>query len=170
MDLYLMRHGIAVSAEEPTVTQDRERALTDKGAKRVQRAARGLGKLGLSIDAILTSPLLRARQTADIVAAELDLASRLEEFAELAPGNTVEFPLLGLKRYYDRGNLLLVGHQPLLGQLLARLISAAPDADLDINLGKSSVARVKTDGLRLDRPGKLSWLLTAKQLRLIGRR
>ena len=68
MNLYLMRHGIAVAADEPGISSDSARPLTPKGIKRIRRAARGLRRLGISFDAILTSPLVRARQTAEIVA------------------------------------------------------------------------------------------------------
>ena len=126
MNLYLMRHGIAVAADDLGVIQDKERPLTSKGSKRIRRAARGIRRLGIEFDGILTSPLLRARQTADIVAAALDLQSRLEEIPELAPECSVEQLIICLTRYQDRDHLLLVGHQPLLGQTLAGLIELKP--------------------------------------------
>ena len=85
----------------------------------MRRAARGLRRLDIKFDGILTSPVLRARQTAEIVAATLGMESRLEEISGLAPESSVEHLLFGLTRYQDREHLLLVGHQPLLGQMLA---------------------------------------------------
>ena len=85
MNLYLMRHGIAVAAGDPSITQDSQRPLTNKGIKRIRRAARGLRRLGIDFDIILTSPILRARQTADIVAATLGLGVAPEEISGLAP-------------------------------------------------------------------------------------
>src|SRR5262245_2985211 len=79
MNLYLMRHGIAVTADQPGVESDGERALTPKGIKRMRRAVRGLRRLGISFDAILTSPLVRARQTAEIVADTHGMDDHLEE-------------------------------------------------------------------------------------------
>jgi phosphohistidine phosphatase len=61
MNLYLMRHGIAVAADDPNTTQDNDRPLTQKGIKRMRRAARGVARLKLPFDGILTSPVLRAR-------------------------------------------------------------------------------------------------------------
>lgn len=171
MNLYLMRHGIAVAAaDDMGVIQDQERSLTRKGIKRIRRAARGLRRLEIEFDGILTSPLLRARQTTDIVAAALDLESRLEEIAELAPEGSVEHLIICLTRYQDRNHLLLVGHQPLLGQTLASLIDPRPGTKLEFELGKGSLCRVEIDRLPLDKPGVLHWLMTAKQLRLLAKK
>jgi len=170
MNLYLMRHGIALAADDPAVIDDNQRPLTAKGVKRMRRAARGLRRLGIDFDAILTSPLLRARQTADIVAATLGMETRLEEISGLAPESSVEHLLFGLTRYQDRDHLLLVGHQPLLGQTLAGLIDPGRGSKLAFDLGKGSLCRVEIDGLPAAKPGTLHWLLTAKQLRLLANR
>lgn len=170
MNLYFMRHGVAVAADDPSVVHDNERPLTGKGIKRMRRAARGLRRLEIEFDAILTSPLLRARQTAEIVAAVLGMESRLEEISGLAPESSVEHLLFGLTHYQDRDHLLLVGHQPLLGQTLASLIDGSRGAKLEFDLRKGSLCRVEIDGLRANKPGVLHWLLTAKQLRLLADR
>ena len=170
MNLYLMRHGIAVAAGDPSITQDSQRPLTNKGIKHISRAARGLRRLGIDFDIILTSPILRARQTADIVAATLGLESRIEEISGLAPESSVEHLLFGLIRYQDREHLLLVGHQPLLGQTLACLIDANRETKLEFNLRKGSLCRVEIEGLPANKPGALHWLLNGKQLRLLAER
>ena len=90
MNLYLLRHGIAVPKDDSKIQSDEERPLTRKGAKRMRKAAKGLRALQIDFDRILTSPLPRARQTADIVADKLDLETRLEELPELAPGTAVQ--------------------------------------------------------------------------------
>ncbi|MGZ8435527.1 MAG: phosphohistidine phosphatase SixA [Candidatus Binatia bacterium] len=170
MNLYLMRHGIAVAADDLGSIQDKERPLTGKGIKRMRRAARGLRRLEIEFDGILTSPLLRARQTADIVAAALGMESRLEEITELAPESSVHHLILSLTRYRDRDHLLLVGHQPLLGQTLSSLIDPSPGAKHQFDLSKGSLCRVEIDGLPANSPGVLRWLMTAKQLRLLADR
>ena len=170
MNLYLMRHGIAVAADDPIVSHDSERPLTNKGVKRMRRAACGLRRLGIEFDVILTSPLQRARQTADIVAAMLGMESRLEEISGLAPESSVDHLLFGLTRYKDRNHLLLVGHQPLLGQTLASWIDPSRGTKLEFNLRKGSLCRVEIDGLPANKPGVLHWLMTAKQLRLLADR
>ena len=170
MNLYLMRHGIAVAAEDPEVTHDSDRPLTNKGAKRMRRAARGLRRLDIPLDAILTSPVLRARQTADIVAATLGLEARLEEISGLAPESTVEQLMFGLTRYQDRVHLLVVGHEPLLSQTIARLLCGNRDHGLVISVRKGSLCRIEIDALPPSRPGILHWFMTPKQLRLLGER
>ena len=168
MNLYLMRHGRAVSGGDPSVTDDSQRPLTDKGIKRTRRAARGLRRLGIRFDAILTSPLRRARQTADVVAATLGLESQVEEISGLAPESSVEHLLFGLTRYQDREDLLLVGHQPLLGQTLAGLLDSGRVSRLEFDLAKGSLCRLEVDALPALKPGRLHWLMTAKQLRLLA--
>jgi len=171
MNLYLMRHGIAIDANDPSVLDDNQRPLTNKGVKRMRRAARGLRRLGINFDGILTSPILRARQTADIVAGALGMESLLEEISGLAIESSVEHLLFGLTRYQDREHLLLVGHQPLLGQTLAFIIDPSRGADkLEFNLRKGSLCRVEIAALPVNQPGVLHWLLTAKQLRLLADR
>ena len=68
MNLYLMRHGIALPQDDPSVASDSERPLSHKGVKRMRKAAKGVRRLDIPFDALLTSPLLRARQTAEIIA------------------------------------------------------------------------------------------------------
>lgn len=168
MNLYLMRHGVAVAADDPDVTHDSERPLTNKGVKRMRRAARGLRRLNIPLDAILTSSVLRARQTAEIVAAALGMEARLEEISGLAPESTVEHLLSGLTRYQDREHLLLVGHEPLLSQMIASLLCNNRGSGLQIAVRKGSLCRIELDGIPPKGPGILHWFLTPKQLRLLG--
>lgn len=170
MNLYLMRHGSAVEADDPSVANDNERPLTTKGVKRLRRAARGLNRLEISFDGILTSPVLRARQTAEIVATALGLESRLEEVSGLAPESTVEHLLFGLTRYQDREHLLMVGHEPLLSKTISSLLCGSRGHGLAIDLRKGSLCRIEIDGLPPSSPGILHWHLAPKQLRLLGTR
>ena len=168
MNLYFMRHGAAVEKDDPSVASDNERPLTNKGVKRLRRAARGLGRLDISFDGILTSPVLRARQTAEIVAAALGLESCLEEVSGLAPESTVELLLFGLARYHDREHLLMVGHEPLLTHTIGSLLCGG--SGMEIDLRKGSLCRIEVDGLPPTSPAILHWLLTPKHLRLLGNR
>jgi phosphohistidine phosphatase len=170
MNLYLMRHGIALPADDPSVSDDRERPLTQKGIKRVRKAARGVRRLKIPFDAVLTSPLVRARQTADIIADALGIEARLEEISGLAPESTVEHLMFGLTRYHDREHLLLVGHEPLLSDALSHLLCVRHPSTVNIELKKGSLCRVEVDALPAASPAKLHWLLTPKQLRALGER
>ena len=170
MNLYLMRHGIAVEADEPAVTRDSERPLTPKGVKRLRRATRGIRRLDIVFDGILTSPVLRARQTAEIVATALDLKSILEEVSGLAPESTVEHLLFGLERYQDRKHILMVGHEPLLSKTISSLLCGSRGHGMKIDLRKGSLCRIEIDGLPPSSPAILHWHLAPKQLRLLGAR
>jgi phosphohistidine phosphatase len=168
MNLYLMRHGIAVTADQPGIESDSARPLTPKGIKRIRRAARGMRRLGVSFDALLTSPLVRARQTAEIVADALDLEAHLEEIPELAPESSVDHLISGLTPFQNREHLLLVGHNPLLTYASSFLIAGKKDISFEIELKKGGLCRIEIDGLPPDTPGTLHWSLTPKQLRLLG--
>jgi phosphohistidine phosphatase len=169
MRLYLMRHGIAAPADDPSVQKDSERPLTAKGIKRMRRIAQGLWRLKIPFDGILTSPLLRARQTADVVADALDMESRVEEISALAPAGTAEHLLLSLGSYQDRRHLLLVGHEPLLRRCAVHLLAGHRGSGPILEFKKGTVCCIEIDTLSAGAPARLLWLLTPKQLRLLGR-
>jgi phosphohistidine phosphatase len=168
MNLYLLRHGIAVSAEE--TAPDGERPLTPKGVKRLRKAARGLRRLGVSFDVILTSPLARARQTADIVAEELGLEAHVTEVEALQPNCSVDEVLASLNSYQNYENLLLVGHEPLLSDTAAFLLTGKKTVALDLAFKKGSLCHIEIDSLPPRDPGTLHYMLAPKQLRLLGAR
>jgi phosphohistidine phosphatase len=168
MNLYIMRHGIALPADDPSVAHDGERPLSNKGVRRMRKAAKGLRRLNIRFDSVLTSPLLRARQTAEIVASTLGIEARLEEISGLAPESTLEHLMFGLTRYQDREHVLLVGHEPLLSNTGAYLLSGRQPANLALDLKKGSLCRIEIETLPASSPGKLHWLLTPKQLRLLA--
>jgi phosphohistidine phosphatase len=168
MNLYLLHHGIAASAEE--TAPDGERPLTAKGIKRMRKGARGLRRLGVSFDAILTSPLARARQTADIVAEALGLQAHLSVIETLQPDNSIEELLSSLSEYENREHLLLVGHEPLLSDTAAFLLTGKKTAALDLAFKKGSLCHIEIDSLPPRDPGTLHCMLAPKQLRLLGAR
>lgn len=168
MNLYLLRHGIAVTRDDPTIESDGERPLTTKGIKRMRKVARGLRRLDVSFSGVLTSPLIRARQTADIVAEVLGLQSHVEEISGLTPESSVDRLLFGLVRFQDRDPLLLVGHEPLLSDAASFLLAGKKGPEFRVELKKGGLCRIEIDGIPPANPGILHWLLTPKQLRLIG--
>jgi phosphohistidine phosphatase len=167
MNVYLMRHGIAAAKDDVSLKHDGERPLTDKGNKRMRKAAKGVLRLGIPFDCLLTSPLLRARQTAEIVARTLGIQDRLEEISALAPESTVEHLLFGLNRYQDREHLLLVGHEPLLSSFTVYLLGGQKPIQLAVDFKKGCLCCIETD-LSPGNPARLQWLLTPKQLRSLG--
>jgi phosphohistidine phosphatase len=169
MNLYILRHGVAVAKDDPAFASDSERPLTKKGIKKFRKAARGIERLGISFDAILSSPLVRARQTADIVAAILGQESLVEEIPALAPDSSPEQLLSELSSVEDKEHVLLVGHEPFLGKLAAFLLSGKNDSDLLIPLRKGGICRIEINAVPPTQAGEMHWLLTPKQLRLMAR-
>jgi phosphohistidine phosphatase len=163
IELYFFRHGIAVDREDATVTSDADRPLTDEGRRKTRSAAKGLERLELGIDRILTSPWLRALETADIVADVLGMDRA--ELPELAGNRSVDELLGALSRQRDE-RVLLVGHEPLLGNTVGRLLCSG--ADFRIDLKKSGVCAVQLDALPPRGPATLLWLLTSRQLRMMA--
>jgi phosphohistidine phosphatase len=166
MELYFMRHGIAAPEDTPGITSDGERPLTPKGIKRMRKAAKGLLSLRVSFDRVLTSPLLRARQTAQVITEVLDAEERLQEIPELAPERSVQELVTRLADYGDETRILLVGHQPLLGETASFLLSR--NKMTGIPLKKGGLCCLEIDDLRSEAPAVLNWMLTPKQLRLLA--
>jgi phosphohistidine phosphatase len=166
MNLYFMRHGIAASKDDPAA--DHDRPLTDKGAKRVRKAAKGVRRLGLSFDALLSSSLVRARQTAEIVAGLLHHEAAIEEISSLAPEGTIDQLVEDLRRYQDRSSLLLFGHEPSLSSAVGQLIGAKGGRGVNLDFKKSGLCLIEIEAPLRPNSGTLCWLLTAKQLRLLG--
>ena len=168
MNLYFMRHGIAVDrGDTAKPSDDRERALTPKGIKRMHKAAKGLLSLSLPFDRILTSPFERARQTAQIVAEALHMEDRLEEIQELCPDQSAQDLVSGLAAYSSKKNILLIGHEPLLSRTVSYLLSGTRGAE--IRLKKGGLCCLEVDGFPPKEGAILHWALTPKQLRLLAR-
>ena len=168
MNLYFMRHGIAVARGDTGIpSDDRERALTPKGIKRVHKAAKGLLCLSLSFDRILTSPFERARRTAQIVAEALHLEERLKEMQELSPDQSIQDLLSGLIAYQGENDIFLVGHEPLLSRTVSFLLSGSAGAE--IRLKKGGLCCLEVDGLPPKESAVLHWALAPKQLRQMAR-
>lgn len=115
MELYLIRHGIAIERE--TDVKDEERGLTDQGRQKTREVAQRLYELGLQFDLILTSPLLRSQQTAEILCSSR-LSPQMQSSNCLAPAGDIYTWLSWLEQWQHPGStrLALIGHQPDLGQ------------------------------------------------------
>lgn len=163
MEIYLLRHGLAVEHGTRGVTEE-QRPLTPEGAAKMRTAAEGMKNLGVTFDALLTSPLVRARQTADIVASVYGAKDRLKELPALKPGSAVEKLWVALKPYPRTRRLMLVGHEPDLSQLAALLLTGRPDG-MNLQLKKGGLCFIEVTSLPPKGRGQLGWLLTGKQLR-----
>jgi phosphohistidine phosphatase len=158
VELWLLRHAEAEDRSE--TGRDEDRALTAKGAKRAAAVAKGLAALSPEIDVLLTSPLARARETAEPVARALEM--EMIETDALRPDREPSEIVRELERR-DRSSVLLVGHQPHLGRLLGLLVLG--EEEEEIPLRKSAVARVAWEP---DGDGRLEALLPPKVLERLG--
>ncbi len=158
MKLYILRHGEAVERGDPTFKHDADRPLTVKGIQRTKLLAHTLRQLEVPLDVIFTSPLRRARETADIVERGLRLHGRVEFTQHLAPGGDVEklVAQLNALRPAPR-SLLLVGHEPDLSRLISMLATGGPN--LLLALKKGALCRLEVEHLRCGRCASLEWLL-----------
>ena len=167
MNLYFMRHGIAADRADSGVgSDDRERPLTPKGVKRMHKAAEGFVTLSLCFDRILTSPLERARQTAEIVAQTLGLEKQVAEIEQLCPDQSVKELIAGLVAYSDAKRILVVGHEPLLSSTVSYLLSGKAGAAIQFK--KGGLCCLEVDGMPPQKSAVLQWALTPKQLRLLA--
>jgi phosphohistidine phosphatase len=163
LDIYIFRHG---EAEPRGKRGDAARRLTGGGKAEVRRVAQGLARLGAEIDVILTSPLVRAEETAAIAGDVLKPPGGVRRCDALAPGGTnaaLFKELSGLRK----SCVMLVGHQPDLGELASVLVWGSPG--VGIALKKAGVVRVLTERLPPAATGELRWVLTPKHLSLIAR-
>jgi phosphohistidine phosphatase len=162
MNCYFLRHGIAVEPNEWHGSDD-DRPLTRGGQVRMEREARAIADLELEIDLIITSPLLRARQTAEIVAERLKIADRSIEDARIAHGFDVEACRAILAAHSDAESLLLVGHEPTMSATLGQLIGAA-----NVELKKGGLAGVELADSS-STSGTLICLIPPKVLAALGK-
>jgi len=168
MNIYILRHGVAVEPGTPGFENDSERPLIPKGERRLRSAAAAMEKLELSFDLILSSPFLRARQTAEIVAGELKLKKQLKLSDELAPGGSFKALIQKLNELKPPPeNILLVGHEPYLSRLISLLVSGDADAAA-IEMKKGGLCKLETAELRPGQCARLAWLLTPGQMELMA--
>lgn len=167
MNLYILRHAIAVERGTPGVEDDSKRELTPKGTAKMRRIAGGMSKLNIQLDLILSSPYLRARQTADIVADVLKARDCLRFTDSLIPGAGGEQVITEINKHFrKRENVLLVGHEPLLSSLIAILVSGDPT--LGFTMKKGGLCLLTIPVLTYGRCAILEWLLYPKQLEQLG--
>lgn len=162
MQLYIVRHGIAVDREDPKCPPDPERYLTEEGVDKTKGVARGLAALGVTADLFLTSPYVRAVQTAEIFADALDYArQKIRRSDLLLPGTEPSLLFRELAKDKQAASVFLFGHAPQLDDVIAAALSAKKPLTA---LKKAGVALVELK--RISPPsGLLVWLAIPKLLR-----
>ena len=169
MDFYILRHGVADDRGEAW-PDDRKRPLTSEGRSKTREVAAGLHALGVAPDVIFTSPYVRARQTAEIVARELGALGKLRETRHLEPGGSPAALFQAIREVAPSADaVMVVGHEPDLGALTSRLI-AGDGGNVDVPFRKAGLARIELDALPPERRGTLRWFLSPSILRSVGKK
>ena len=157
MKLFFLRHGLAGDRSE-WKGNDASRPLTDEGVKKMKRAAATLDELDLKLDVIITSPLVRARQTAEIAAQKLNLNSKLVKDQRLAPGFNVDHLRAVLLNHPGVNAVMLIGHEPDFSETISALVGGGR-----IVCKKGGLALVELPDAN-SRHGELVWLMPPKVL------
>jgi phosphohistidine phosphatase len=164
IQLFLIRHGIAAD-RGPAWPDDGKRPLTEKGLARLRREVKALAALDVAFDLVLVSPLVRARQTADVFAERMAPHPPVTVIDALAPSGTPAQVVEELGKHTRRRRIALVGHEPNLGELAARLIGSR----VAIEFKKGAICRIDVEALPPSRPGRLRWFATPRILRALGK-
>jgi len=169
MDLFILRHG---EADKSSNGDDFVRPLTVEGTLDVTYVAGWLNDLGVEFDAIITSPLKRAQQSASIVSKIFNIEDNLMNWEELQPGrNRIEFyqKLSSEQLFNEESVVLVVGHEPYLSSLISDIISE-PNASSHVVLKKAGLAKIRiTSQYAQTMHGELEWLLTPKLMKNISK-
>jgi phosphohistidine phosphatase len=162
MEVYLMQHGEAFSEEA-----DPERSLTPDGESQIGKTGRALREMGVACDLVVTSPKKRARQTAEIVAKQIQFpADDIKTTETLQPKSAAYEAIAFLRAYENKRSVLVAGHLPSLGEIASTLLAEGVGVRIHFEMG--GVCRIDVDLLQAG-PGELRWYLVPDQLNLIAR-
>jgi phosphohistidine phosphatase len=160
MELYVLRHAIALSAGEAGVSQDAERPLSAEGKEKMKRIASAMKDIGVEVDLVLSSPYVRARDTALMAHDGLGLKGCLEFSNALASGQDTKVVLTELKeRFKKKQRIMVVGHEPDLSLLIGKLTSLGK---LRVEMKKAGLAKIEITETHPELRGTLEFLLTPK--------
>jgi phosphohistidine phosphatase len=166
MQLYIVRHGIAIDREDPKCPPDPERYLTDEGDEKTKQVAKGVAALQAGVDLLLSSPYVRANQTAEIFAQALDYPrQKIRRTDLLLPGAEPSLLFRELAKEKQASSVFLFGHAPQLDDIIATALGSKRHVTA---LKKAGVALIELK--RVSPPiGQLVWLATPKLLRRSGK-
>ena len=167
MEIYILRHGIAVERGTPGYKKDNERPLTKEGEEKMHQIADAMLAMGLKFDLILSSPYVRARQTAEIIAEALRTRTKIEFSETLTPSGNARKLIERLNHINpDYQNVLLVGHEPHLSEFISLLVSGK--ASFGVIMKKGGLCKLSAASPKYGQCAALEWLLTPSQMALIG--
>jgi phosphohistidine phosphatase len=162
LELYLIRHGVAAERGDD-YPDDSKRPLTNAGISRLRKEAKALDELGIALDHIITSPLVRTRQTADVFAELLKSKPSVSQSDALAPAGTSTAVIQELAKHMRKARIALVGHEPNIGELAGRLIGAR----MPLEFKKGAICRIDFEVFPPKGIGQLRWFVTPRMLREI---
>lgn len=166
MELFIVRHGLAVDREDPKCPADPERFLTDEGIEKTRQVAKGVAEVGAVPDLMLTSPYLRSVQTAELFAASLGYSKqKIQKSDLLLPGAEPLQLFRELAKNKDLSVVFIFGHAPHLDDVIATAVGTKHQIT---SLKKTGVALVELRRL-VPPSGELVWLATPKLLRKAGK-
>jgi phosphohistidine phosphatase len=166
MNIFILRHGIAVERGTPGFENDSQRPLTPKGKRQLRKTAAAMKKMDMSFDLILSSPHERAKRTAKIIAENLKLKRRLKFSDALKPDGDVKILIRQLNELEPAPeNILLAGHEPHLSRLISLLVTG--DTQLQVDFKKGALCKLEIEKLRASQCAQLAWLLTPRQMKLM---
>ena len=157
MELYLFRHGIAEDGKPGS--SDSERALTDEGRKKAAEVAKVARKSGVTPSLIMTSPYVRARQTARIAADEMDYEGQIVTIESLVPHGSPDGVWKDIRDYSGVDSVLLAGHEPLMSRMVAFFLNAP---SLRVEMKKAAMVRIDLESARANPHGILRWMIVPK--------
>jgi phosphohistidine phosphatase len=163
-ELYLIRHGVAAERGE-NYPDDTKRPLTNEGVQKLRKEARALVELDISFDVMLTRPLVRPRQTGEVIASVFRNAPPIVSMPSLAPGGSHNAIIEELSKQHRRHHIALVGHEPGIGEFAGRLIGLRRPLEFK----KGAMCRIDVAALPPAGPGQLRWFLTPRILRKISK-
>jgi phosphohistidine phosphatase len=162
MEIYLMQHGEAYAKDK-----DPERSLTPQGEEQIHFSAIALKKMDVKFDLVISSPKKRARQTAEIVAAEMGYPQDGIEVTEtLEPTVPAKDALSYLATHGDKHRIFIVGHLPSLGEIASALVCDRSRVSFRFEMG--GVVRIEVEELKAHN-GDLCWFLTPDQLAMLSK-
>jgi phosphohistidine phosphatase len=163
LELYLIRHGVAATRGDE-YPDDSKRPLTSDGIARLRREAKGLDALDVSFDVILSSPLVRARQTADVFAEVMNGKPPVQTVEALTPAGNPAAVIHELGRHMRKAKIALVGHEPNMGELAAHLIGSK----VPVPFKKGAICRVDFSVFPPKGKGQIVWFLPPRVLRKLS--
>ncbi|HJU79345.1 MAG TPA: phosphohistidine phosphatase SixA [Nitrososphaeraceae archaeon] len=164
MELFALRHG---EAGQRSSSSDRTRPLTSAGKAEVIEIAKALKAIGLKFDLVVTSPLKRAYDTAMIVSDVFNIGSKVQVWNELAPEGKKTDVYHKISQLREEFSVLIVGHQPLLGEMVNDIIHKSKSSPCNFLLKKGGIVRIRLLRKSNIPKGELKWLLSPRILKNI---